>query len=159
MHHHAYLWTGPKSRFDHEALRRPPHPDPPPPTARPEVRQRHREVAAGFPLCDLPPLEPAYWLVKPASLVRGTWTEAAPAADWLTEQLRLHAPRFAREPPRDLTPSVTRRLASGGDVCLGFYLEHPSFLSLALITCSPNRAAPRLGCPLTPPPTPHGRPA
>ena len=25
MHHHAYLWTGPKERFDDEALRRPPH--------------------------------------------------------------------------------------------------------------------------------------
>ncbi len=28
VHHHGYLWTGPKDRFDEEALRRPPHPEP-----------------------------------------------------------------------------------------------------------------------------------
>ncbi|MFF3910620.1 hypothetical protein ACFYZJ_32820 [Streptomyces sp. NPDC001848] len=30
MHHHGNPWTGPKERFDQEALRRPPHPEPPP---------------------------------------------------------------------------------------------------------------------------------
>ncbi|MEU7322227.1 hypothetical protein ABZ682_16945 [Streptomyces griseoviridis] len=148
MHHHAYLWSGPKSRFDQEALRRPPHSEPPPPGARPELLQRYREVAAGFPLSDLPPLEPAYWLVKPAALVRGTWAEADRAVAWLADQLHLHAARLAHEPPPALLASAAERLASGGDVSLGFYLERPSYLSLALLTCSPNRAAPHLTCPL-----------
>ncbi|MEV6500920.1 hypothetical protein [Streptomyces prunicolor] len=30
----------------------------------------------------------------------------------------------------------------------GFYLERPSYLSLALVTCSPNRAMPELACPV-----------
>lgn len=62
-------------------------------------------------------------------------------------------PRFASEAERDtahvarLVNSAAERLAWGGDVSLGFYLEHPSYLSLALVTCSPNRAAPELACP------------
>lgn len=36
----------------------------------------------------------------------------------------------------------------GGDVSLGFYLERPAFLSLALLTCAPNRTTPDPGCPL-----------
>lgn len=35
----------------------------------------------------------------------------------------------------------------GGDVSLGFYLERPAYLSLAVVTCSPNRAKPELACP------------
>jgi hypothetical protein len=153
VHHHGYLWTGPKQRFDQEALRRPPHPDPPPAGSRPELIQRYREVAADFPVSDLPPLETAYWLVKPRSLVRGTWDEAKAAA-WLGEQLAQHAPRFATEAERDvarlarLADSAAEDLAAGGDVSYGFYLERPSYLSLALVTCSPNRAMPELPCPV-----------
>ena len=39
-------------------------------------------------------------------------------------------------------------LGSGADVSFGFYLERPSYLSLALVTCSPNRGNPELRCPL-----------
>ncbi|MGF1241495.1 hypothetical protein ACQSME_30250 [Streptomyces sp. 2-6] len=154
MHHHGYLWTGPKDRFDQDALRRPPHPEPPPPGSRPELIQRYREVAAEFPASGLPPLETAYWLVKPASSVRGTWTEPAGAAAWLGERLAAYAPRFAAEAHRDagrLARHVTHaagRLGWGGDVSLGFYLERPVYLSLALVTCAPNRAHPELACPL-----------
>ncbi|MFI6546423.1 hypothetical protein ACIBO9_24560 [Streptomyces prunicolor] len=154
MHHHAYLWTGPKPRFDQEALRRPPHPEPPPPGSRPELIQRYREVAAEFPTSDLPPLETAYWLVKPSSLVRGTWPDPAAAADWLRRQLASYAPRFGNEAQRDaghlarFVSSSTERLGSGGDASYGFYLERPSYLSLALVTCSPNRTRPNLPCPL-----------
>ncbi|MEV6961055.1 hypothetical protein AB0M97_18030 [Streptomyces sp. NPDC051207] len=150
MHHHAYLWTGPKDRFDQEALRRPPHPEPPPPGSRPELIQRYREVAAAFPASDLPPLETAYWLVKPAALVRGTWDDAADAAAWLGERLAEYAHRFASEVTRDAdryVRSAAQRLAAGADVSLGFYLERPSYLSLALVTCSPNRDQPTLPCP------------
>lgn len=159
MHHHGYLWTGPKERFDNEALRRPPHPEPPPPPAPNDLAaerllKRYREVAAEFPTADLPPLETGYWLIKPRSLVRGTWDEAKEAATWLGERLAEYAPRFASEGERDtvlaatLIDSAAERLGWGGDVSIGFYLERPTYLSLALVTCSPNRAAPELACPL-----------
>ncbi|GAA0901125.1 hypothetical protein [Streptomyces thermoalcalitolerans] len=153
MHHHAYLWTGPKERFDDEALRRPPHPDPPPAGSRPELIQRYQQVAAEFPTSDLPPLETAYWLLKPRSLVRGTWDEAKEAAAWLGERLAEYAPRFMSESDRDtarlawMVNAAAERLRSGGDVSYGCYLERPLYLSLAVVTCSPNRAMPDLPCP------------
>lgn len=67
-----------------------------------------------------------------------------------------YAPRFASERDRGpsrlavLLNSVAKRLESGADVSLGFYLERPSYLSLALVTCSPNRSKPELACPDTP---------
>lgn len=103
---------------------------------------------------DLPPLETAYWLIKPRSLVRGTWGEAKEAASWLGEQLALYAPRFTSEAQRDtahlarLVNSAAERLESGADVSLGFYLERPSYLSLAVVTCSPNHSKPELHCPM-----------
>ncbi|MEV7018194.1 hypothetical protein [Streptomyces sp. NPDC093991] len=153
MHHHAYLWTGPKARFDDEALRRPPHPDPPPAGSRPELIERYRLVAAEFRTSDLPPLETAYWLVKPRSMVRGTWEEAKEAAAWLGERLAEYAPRFAAEHDRDsarlsrLVDAAAERLYAGGDVSYGRYLERPSYLSLAVVTCSPNHVVPGLTCP------------
>ncbi|MEU6406100.1 hypothetical protein [Streptomyces sp. NPDC046985] len=154
MHHHGYLWTGPKARCDQEALRRPPHPEPPPAGSRPELIQRYREVAAVFPTVDLPPLETAYWLIKPRSLVRGTWEEAKEAASWLGERLVEYAPRFASERERDaprlarLVNAAAERLRSGADLSYGFYLERPSYLSLAVVGCSPNRANVELACPV-----------
>lgn len=154
MHHHGYLWTGPKQRFDDEALRRPPHPDPPPPDSRPELIQRHRDVHAAFPVVDLPPLETAYWLIKPSKLVRATWQNPEEATHWLKEQLTTHAPRFDSPTDRDTTRltaligSATERLTTGADLSHGFYLERPTFLSLALVSCSPNRTRPELPCPL-----------
>ncbi|MFI1032008.1 hypothetical protein [Streptomyces sp. NPDC020951] len=153
MHHHGYLWTGPKQRFDQEALRRPPHPVPPPAGSRPELIQRYREVAAEFPTSDLPPLETALWLMKPRSLVRGTWVEPKEAAAWLGERLAEYAPRFVTEAERDavhltrVVDSAAEQLARGGDVSCGFYLERPAYLSLAVVTCSPNRTVPQLPCP------------
>jgi hypothetical protein len=154
VHHHGYLWTGPKERFDNEALRRPPHPEPPPAGSRPELIQRYREVAAEFPTADLPPLETAYWLIKPRSLIRGTWEEAKEAAAWLGERLAEYAPRFVAEGDRDTTRlarlvnAAAEHLGLGADVSYGFYLERPSYLSLAVVTCSPNRALPEVACPV-----------
>ncbi|MFJ6568683.1 hypothetical protein ACIQNU_14755 [Streptomyces sp. NPDC091292] len=153
MHYHGYLWTGPKQRFDDEALRRPPHPDPPPPYGRPELIQRYKEVMAEFPLVDLPPLETAYWLIKSRNLVRGTWPEPKEAAAWLGERMTEYAPRFQSAADRDVTgPAVlidcaAERLGWGGDVSHGWYLERPVFLSLALVCC-PNRIRAELPCPL-----------
>ncbi|MEU3857050.1 hypothetical protein AB0F03_06695 [Streptomyces sp. NPDC028722] len=155
MHHHAYLWTGPKARFDREALRRPPPHQPPPPGSSPELIERYRTAAAEFPASGLPPLETAYWLVKPGSLVRGTWLEPSAAAVWLGDRLAEYAARFASEAYRApghraaLVTAAVERLGSGGDVSLGFYLERPAFLSLALVGCSPNRTRPELTCPST----------
>ncbi|MGW3194241.1 hypothetical protein ACWDBD_06515 [Streptomyces sp. NPDC001118] len=154
MHYHGYLWVGAKERFDQEALRRPPYPEPPPAGGKPELMQRYREVAAEFPIVDLPPLETAYWLVKPRSLVRGTWEEAKDAGAWLGARVAEYAPRFASEwernfaDPVGLFNSVAAKLNSGGDATLGFYLERPSYLSLAVVTCSPNSARPELACPV-----------
>nr|WP_223189134.1 hypothetical protein [Streptomyces sp. TRM68416] len=159
VHHHGYLWSGLKERFDNEALRRPPYPVPP---LLPEpgdhkavkVYQRYREVAAEFPTSDLPPLESAYWLMKPGSLVQGTWGDAKEAAAWLGERLTEFAPRFAAERDRDTTrlaqvvSTAAERLHTGADVSYGFYLERPSYLSMAVVTCSPNRSSPELPCPI-----------
>ncbi|MFH8614843.1 hypothetical protein ACH4E8_07165 [Streptomyces sp. NPDC017979] len=155
MHHHAYLWTGTKQSFDDEAPRRPPPPDPPPAGGKPELLQRYKEVAAEFPVADLPPLETADWLIKPRTLVRGTWDEPKEAADWLGERLAEYAPRYAWPADRDgtrlamLVGSAAERLSWGGDLSHGFYLERPAFLSLALVCCDPNRTMPSLDCPLT----------
>ncbi|MGW0846109.1 hypothetical protein ACWD26_39445 [Streptomyces sp. NPDC002787] len=46
-----------------------------------------------------------------------------------------------------LVDSAVERLNSGADISLGRYLERPTYLSLALVTCSPNRSLPDLRCP------------
>ncbi|MEW2392918.1 hypothetical protein AB0933_31605 [Streptomyces venezuelae] len=115
MHHHGYVWTGPKQRYDDEALRRPPPPHPPPDGSRPDLVLRHREVKAEFPTVDLPPLETAYWLIKPEKLVRGTWEEPKEAADWLGERLGEYATLVVDflETPRDIEAGVKARTARG----------------------------------------------
>ncbi|MFF4039161.1 hypothetical protein [Streptomyces sp. NPDC001816] len=154
MHYHGYQWVGAKERFDQEALRRPPHPEPPPAGSKPELIQRYREVAAEFLTVDLPPLETAYWLAKPRSLVRDTWDEAKDAAAWIEARVAEYAPRFASEWKHAfidlplLVNSTAERLSSSCDVSLGFYLERPLYLSLAVVTCSPNRSKPELACPI-----------
>ncbi|MEV6121870.1 hypothetical protein AB0M23_15280 [Streptomyces sp. NPDC052077] len=165
MHHHGYVWTGPKARFDEEALRRPPYQEPPPAGSHPELARRYREVAAGFADCDLPPLETADWLLKPRSLVRGTWSAPGDAALWLRERLAEFGSRFAsaadREPHRleAVARAAEARLRWGGDVSLGHYLERPAFLSLALVACPRGPGARHRPCPLAsgPPPDDPGR--
>ncbi|MET9252264.1 hypothetical protein [Streptomyces sp. NPDC003717] len=143
MHHHGYLWVGPKADFDCEALRRPPCHEPPSVAA-----------ATEFTTVDLPPIETAYWLIKPRALVRGTWNEPKEAACWLGERLAEYAPRFASEADRDtaylarLVDRAAERLRGGADTSYGFYLGRPSYLSLAAVTCSPNRSRPELACPV-----------
>lgn len=152
MHFHGYLWAGPKRRFDEEALRRPPH-SVPPPDGGSELGRRYAEVVAGFPVVDLPPLETVYWLVKPRTLVRGTWEEPGAAAEWAGERVREYGGRFlAPVDPAAVVRSAAERLGWGGDVCHGFYLERPLFLSLAVVRCSPGRAGPESGCPEAPGP-------
>jgi hypothetical protein len=154
VHFHGFLWTGPKQRFDEDALRRPVPAQPPPAEGRPEAVSRYRDVAAAFRKVNLPPLETAFWLLKPPELVRGTWEEAKEAAAWLGEQLSDAAPRFAFPAQRDpvrlagLADAAADRLGQGGEVSHGFYLDGPAFLSVAVVPCSPNRTRPELRCPL-----------
>lgn len=69
-------------------------------------------------------------------------------------RLAEYAPRFDSAAHQDTTRlailvnSAVERLGWGGDVSLGFYLERPAFLSLALVTCSPNQVIPELNCPV-----------
>ncbi|MBZ6473752.1 hypothetical protein K9U14_10275 [Streptomyces griseocarneus] len=134
MHVHGYMWVGEKAVFDREGDRRPGGP--------------------GFGGSGVPPMRTADWLLKPAGLVRGTWDVPSGAAAWLVGRLAAHAARFHSPQDRDPTrlaahaSSVMDRLAWGGDVARGYYLERPLFLSLALVTCSPNRAAPEARCPV-----------
>ncbi len=93
--------------------------------------------------------------MKPSTLIHGTWTDAKEAAEWLGAQLAEYAPRFASDGDRDTSglaahaASAVERLTWGGDVALGYYLGHPLYLSLSLVTCSPNRTALDLSCPFS----------
>lgn len=159
MHHHGYAWVGEKRTFDDEAVRRPPHPHPPPPAVPGDavaqrLLDRYREVVAEFAVTDLPPIQTAHWLLKPAATIRGTWAEPKEAGTWLADRLAEYAPRFAHGPERDparlaqLVRDAVERSGWGGDVSLGHYLNGTLFHSVALVTCSPNRTDPALPCPL-----------
>ncbi|WP_267133672.1 hypothetical protein [Streptomyces sp. WAC 00631] len=155
MHFHGYLWVGEKAEFDKESRRR--LPVEPWPGADPDTSAQraalHRTLTEEFLRSPLPPIEVALWLLKPAHLVAGSWDGAESAAAWLGARLEEYAPR--REPLLDgrtahlrgLVGRLTGTLLRGGDVSLGYYLGPPAFLSLAVVACSPNRAAPGLPCP------------
>ncbi|WP_406185798.1 hypothetical protein [Streptomyces sp. NBC_01006] len=153
MHHHGYAWLGEKKEFDKEGVRRPPG-EPPTAGSPQEVIDRYRQAVAEFPVTGIPPIQTAHWLMKPPSTIRGTWEEPKEAGEWLGLQLAEFAPRFATEAERDVTRLVVlaraavERLTWGGDVSLGHYLSGTVFHSVALVTCSPNRAEPGLSCPL-----------
>ncbi|WP_058045090.1 hypothetical protein [Streptomyces roseifaciens] len=153
MHFHGYLWTGDKAVHDKESVRRPPSSTEPASTSPPEVIQRYREAVTEWRVTGVPPMQTAHWLLKPAAFVRGTWDDPERAAAWLGDRLVEHAPRFAAKADRGsawqaaLVAAAAERLGWGGDVSHGFYLERPVFLSLALVTCSPNRAMADQPCP------------
>ncbi|AZQ73243.1 MULTISPECIES: hypothetical protein [Streptomyces] len=152
MHHHGYAWLGEKKTFDKESIRRPPG-QPPTAGSEKDVVDRYREAVAVFPTSDVPPIQTAHWLMKPPSMIRGTWEEPKDAGAWLGLQLTEFAPRFASEDDREaarlvlLVKAAVERLTWGGDVSLGHYLNGTVFHSVALVTCSPNRAEPALPCP------------
>ncbi|MQS39357.1 hypothetical protein [Streptomyces katsurahamanus] len=153
MHIHGYAWLGEKQMFDKESVRRPPG-EPPSASSPVDVLDRYRQAVAEFPTTAVPPIQTAHWLMKPASMVRGTWEEPKEAGEWLGLQLAELAPRFADRSEREAARLATvgraavERLTWGGDISLGHYLTGAVFHSLALVTCSPNRTAPGLPCPL-----------
>ncbi|MFJ2646609.1 hypothetical protein ACIO1C_07790 [Streptomyces sp. NPDC087420] len=152
MHQHGYAWLGEKKAFDKESIRRPAG-QAPAVTSDQEVHDRYREAVAVFPATGVPPIQTAHWLMKPPSMIRGTWEEPKEAGEWLGRRLAEFAPRFASAQDREgarlvlLVRAAVERLAWGGDVSLGQYLKGTLFHSVALVTCSPNRAAPDLPCP------------
>ncbi|WP_260867263.1 hypothetical protein [Streptomyces sp. SAJ15] len=99
------------------------------------------------------PLELAHWLLKPASLIQGTWNEPMEATDWFRAHVRMYAPSFASEHHRDetrLTERISRAveaMRNGEDVAGGWYLTGQGFLSVCLIACSPHRMRPDIACP------------
>lgn len=151
MHIHAYSWLGEKELFDRDALRR--LPDRPRPPVTPEDQEYHRHLVDAFRRSELPPMETAHWLLKAPGLIRETFGEPKDAAAWLGRQLTEHAPGFHSQQEADtarlarVVASAADTLARGGDVSVGFYVGRTSFLSLALVTCSPNRFAPGVPCP------------
>ncbi|MGW0309733.1 hypothetical protein [Streptomyces flavidovirens] len=153
MHIHGYAWLGEKQAFDKESVRRPPG-QPPTASGPDDGLDRYRQAVAEFPTTAVPPIQTAHWLMKPASMVRGTWEEPKEAGEWLRLQLTEFAPRFASRSEREVSRLVilvrraVERLTWGGDVSLGHYLTGVVFHSLALVTCSPNRSEPALPCPL-----------
>ncbi|MER6911872.1 hypothetical protein ABT354_09385 [Streptomyces sp. NPDC000594] len=152
MHHHGYAWVGEKKTFDRESIRRPPGREPTASSER-DVLDRYREAVAEFPVSGVPPIQTAHWLMKPPSAICGTWAEPKEAGVWLGLRLAEVAPRFASVEERDaarlglLSEAAVERLMWGGDVSLGHYLRGTLFHSIALVTCSPNRAEPGLPCP------------
>ncbi|MGW1075641.1 hypothetical protein [Streptomyces sp. NPDC002537] len=154
MHFHGYRWLGDKADFDKESVRRPPSSMEPTTTSPQDVAERYRAAVTEWRVAGVPPLETAYWLLKPSQLIRGTWEEAKEVGEWLGEQLAEYTHRFSSVRDKDaiwqtvLVASAVERLGWGGDVSHGFYLGRPKFLSLALVTCCPNRARPDAPCPL-----------
>ncbi|SEC63338.1 hypothetical protein SAMN04490356_4899 [Streptomyces melanosporofaciens] len=134
MHHHGYIWLGSAHELLRDGPRRPLHPE--------------------FRSSKVVPLECAHWLLKPASFVQGTWSDAQQAASWSGQQVRASAAAFASERERDairLSEAVARageRVASGEDVVGGWYLTGQRFLSVCLIACSPHRLRPEIPCPV-----------
>ncbi|MGW2330162.1 hypothetical protein ACWC5C_31015 [Streptomyces sp. NPDC001700] len=157
MHLHAYSWLGEKEQFDHETLRR--LPDRPLPPVTPEDEEHYRTLLDTFRRSELPPMETAYWLLKTPALIRATFHEPKDAATWLGQQLTDHAPGFLSRDEANtarlsrLVATAADRMSEGADISLGFYTGHTSFLSLAVVTCSPNPQAPDLPCPQPSPPT------
>ncbi|CAM5575922.1 MULTISPECIES: hypothetical protein [Streptomyces] len=160
MHIHAYSWLGEKELFDRESLRRPPVRPRPPVTGEEEAyyredQERYRTLLETFRHSELPPLETSLWLLKSPALIRATFEEPKDAAAWLGRELTEHAPGFLSHQEADtarlarLVTTAADRLTHGTDVSFGFYLGRTSFLSLALVTCTPNHWCPGVACPLT----------
>ncbi|WP_431043897.1 hypothetical protein ACQUSR_19690 [Streptomyces sp. P1-3] len=125
-HHHAYLWVGNGRALVNDGPRRPVHPD--------------------FRTADVPPLERAHWLLKPATRIAGTFAPHD-AADWYGAQLAQYADAITgtRGPAPDRAETI-RGLRAGDDIVGGWWLTGDRFLSLSLIAC-PHRVRPEFPCP------------
>ena len=108
--------------------------------------QRPSDGEARDPESPTPPIDVDMWFSKPRSMMDGTFTEAAAAADWLEREL-------TQSPPLDTALCIQRHLRPardalrrGTDAYVGYYTVHGGFLVRALLAC------PRRGrrCPAPP---------
>ncbi|WP_167828404.1 hypothetical protein, partial [Streptomyces palmae] len=99
-----------------------------------------------FQATDLPPLERAHWLLKPAGRSAGTFPPEA-AVRWFTARLAEYAQAVVgRCGPAPDPTTMLADLAAGEDVVGGWWLSGDRFLSLQLIAC-PHRLRPEISCP------------
>lgn len=135
MHHHGYTWLGSGFELHRDGPRRHVHP--------------------AFGSTPVPPLEVAQWLLKPASFVRGIWTDSQGAAQWFGAQVRGHAEAFSDRHDREVLDgrigAVAGRVAGGEDVVGGWWLTGQRFLAVCLVACSPHPVRPSYPCPLSAP--------
>lgn len=140
-HFHAYRWQGERRTYDQEADRRP-------------ATRAGEPPSPGFLANPCTPVQVNHWLLRPAKAIAHTLDTPAAAAAWYRAELEAAAGSFAS--PQLAAPDrlsahvehVARTLRHGGDVSGGWYLRGTGYLTLDLIGCSPNRAAPDLPCPL-----------
>ncbi|WP_030804604.1 hypothetical protein [Streptomyces sp. NRRL F-2799] len=162
-HFHGYgPWIGTPSNYHAEGFRRPPHTDPPPPPASDddkrarEVLARYREVAADFPVSNLPPLMSGHWLLKRnQTSAERTWTDPAAVREWMT-MLYLESPPFEREDGKRAYVGLDVKrayaldvLPRGVDVSWVHYTRTGNIVSINAVCC-PNRHHRDLTCPLAP---------
>ncbi|NRQ31259.1 hypothetical protein HII36_05330 [Nonomuraea sp. NN258] len=128
MHWHAYQWTGAGADRANEAER--------------------RTTSADFPASPLPPMRTGDWLAKPPTRIAGTFTDVAPAVEWL--EAKYDAARSAlltpeRIPLSDRLANARDLLPRGVDVQWGEWLSGGRFITLGMVCC-PNRHTPH-SCP------------
>jgi hypothetical protein len=133
-HFHAYRWLGAAAELDREEARRP---------ALPPIDASY---ARAFADSEVPPLELAYWLLRPWEQIRETFEEPRPGAEWMREQMEAYAGEDVSAAQYD---AALRTLEDGGSASWGRYVGGTRFLSVSVISCSPNNYRPGIPCPLT----------
>lgn len=128
MHYHGYEWAGDGRQMAREPERRPVDPQ-------------------AFRLSELPPMMTGWWLLRPASQIRGTWHTAPAAADWLVERYEAHTPGGDPWLPTDTRRiRAVERLEGASDVVWARWLSDTRWTGHYVVTC-PNTIHPALPCP------------
>ncbi|MBD0674055.1 hypothetical protein [Streptomyces sp. CBMA156] len=129
MHFHGYEWAGDGRLLAKESERRP-------------------VDGSGFRLSELPPMMTGWWLLRPATRIRGTWTTPADAAEWLAERYGEHAPDGDPWLPLAVRRRhATAQLAAGADVVWSRWVSDSRWSGHYVIVC-PSPAWPLLPCPV-----------
>jgi len=138
MHYHGYLWQGSgEERQFRVSETYPEHPD--------------------FGLSPLPPQRVCWWLLKPASMVEGTWESPGEAVAWLADRYAAVFPRIRTDRPEWYAPRARQgfwmdSLEQGTDLVCAHWLQGGEGFTAAVVCC-PNRWE-ELPCPVTGAPAP-----
>ncbi|MFE5587261.1 hypothetical protein [Kitasatospora sp. NPDC056531] len=128
MHFHGYEWAGDGRLLAKESERRP-------------------IESSGFRLSELPPMMTGWWLLRPATQIRGTWHTAADAADWLAKRYEEHTPGGDPWLPIDARRQrALAQLARASDVIWSRWVSDSRWSGHYLIAC-PNKTWPTIPCP------------